>query len=251
MIRYTYHFIEGAIVLKKLLLPILLVSVASCDYEVNKHAKTFKWAAADKYKIQNAVDDNFKNNNPYSEDINKSKENSTRERNLTKEQISDLERAGEKKCKTSFLPVSSSGADPKASLRNAQTIVMADEPQIASIEDWQRARKAENSPEYQDCLANIKKDPLIADLKEKSQKLDDIYDAKRKHDDEVKKKLEKIIDSTIAAYAEKNGFDLIITNQSKDNILYSKDKAVLDVTADVIDVLQKSMAETKQQYPAP
>lgn len=236
--------------IKRLLFSIMLISVAGCDFDF-KYVRSFKWAAVDKYKIQNTVDDEFKDNNPYPEDINKDIESNVRERNLVKDQISELQSEGERKCKLSFLPSSNSTADPQKTFLISQGKVLAEKPQPEPIEDWQRVRKVENSPEYQDCLADIKKDPLIIDLKEKSGKLDAIYDAKRKHDDEVKKKLEATIESAIAVYAEKNGFDLIITNQSNGNVLYSKDKVVLDVTADVIDMLQKNMVATKQQSATP
>lgn len=226
--------------LKKSFILLPLAFIVGCDFDFC-HARTFKWATVDKYKIQNAVADDFKSNNPYPADISKDIDSRVRDRNLLKEQISELETAGQKKCKASVLPKS----DPTTKKLMGNPDVMPSEPHIESIEDWHRERRVENSTEYLDCVAGVKKDQLIIDLKEKSKALDDMYEAKRKHDDATKKKLEKTMDAAVAEYAEKNGFELIISSQSNGTVIYSKDKAVLDVTADVIDAIQRSMTTGK------
>jgi hypothetical protein len=226
--------------LRKALIFLPFVLIVGCDYELG-HARTFKWATVDKYKIQNAVVDDFKNNNPYPAEISKDIDRRVRDRDTLKEQISDLETAGKQKCKASG--TQKTDASPKKTIGSPDA--MPSEPHIESIEDWNRERRLENSPEYIDCMANVKKDQLIIDLKDKVKALDDMYDAKRKYDDSMKKKLEKTIDAAVAEYAEKNGFELIISNQSNGIVIYSKEKAVLDVTADVIDAVQKSIATNK------
>jgi len=227
---------------KKSLSTILFIFLTGCDFDMPQ-LRTFKWAVVDKNKIQASVFEEFKKSNPYPPEINQDADENSRERSFTREQASDLENTAKLKCRAAMLKDSSTKQpNIRSSLGMNAPIALA--PSI----DWEYEQKLKNSPVYQECLNNIKQDPLIADLKDKSRKIEEIFEARRKHDIEVRKIADKAIEVAVTQYAEKNKLDLIVTNQfynNDNNVLYNKNKVILDVTPDVVKNLKDSLTNKK------
>lgn len=237
----------------RMLLPVsLCFFIAGCDDSL-MHIKRFKWATVNESDIQSAVREEFKKNNPYPESIRSNIDDMTHDRRKLQIKIAEMESIWKRKCRASSLLDIESG-DKKSSVNQEENVNklsggvdgFSSEPNIITSTTVRLETKVESSASYQDCMSGAKSDTLMVDLRDKLEVLDKAYDVKEKHDDDVRKKLENTIDLAISDYAEENGFELIIASRSNGNIVYSKNKIVVDVTADIVDYLQKDIAKTLQ-----
>lgn len=228
--------------LKKISFALLLIAVSGCDNMdfARNHSGTekaapptaaaearnnsLKWAVINKSKVQATTHETLKKANPYPKEIDQDLEKASRERSLLQQQVYELDRTAQQKCITE---AAKSATDQQPKLTNEMT-----------------AYGYRNAPAFRECLLNAQKDQLTADLKVKLKKFDELYTQRREHEEGLRKKAEEAIALAIPKYAEQNGYQLIISNQSND-LVYNHDKLVLDVTDDVIDYILKNQLEIK------
>lgn len=225
---------------KKIVLGLFLISIVGCDNidfmrkysgtgtataltQNNSHNSLLKWAVINRSKVISTINENFKKNNPYPKEIDQDFEQTNSDRYLLVQQVSELERTAKQKCVS----------DTANNAANQQSKAMAD----------MSAYGYGNTPAFRECLLNIQKDPLTANLKEKLKKIENLYAQRREYEKQLRKKTDELIALAIPKYAEQNGYQLII-NQSND-LVYNHDKLVLDVTDDVIDYILKNQLADK------
>jgi Skp family chaperone for outer membrane proteins len=105
---------------------------------------------------------------------------------------------------------------------------------IVTPSDPMQIYKAQQNPQYQNCIRELKNDQLVTNLQEKISQIDAIFSARQKHDRLVQEKVTAKIAVIVSNYAEKNNFDLILLNSSN-NIIYNKSKITLDITEAVLN----------------
>lgn len=89
------------------------------------------------------------------------------------------------------------------------------------------------------CLLEIEKDESIIALRKRAEEIEDMKNAKNKFDESIRIKSTEIMKRIIAEYAEDKGIELILELDSNMNsIQYSRNKAYLNVTADVMALIQ-------------
>ncbi|MEQ1545480.1 hypothetical protein, partial [Methyloglobulus sp.] len=117
-----------------------------------------------------------------------------------------------------------------------------------NIEQYPKTNPKLYSSEFNECLDNISKDPLILDLRTQIEKTYEIQNKRRQYESEARKKVEGQVKIILADYAEKNKFQMIINNEYGDNnILYNSDRITLNVTEDVINFVKTNTYKMKAE----
>lgn len=225
--------------LKKILLPLSCLLIAACDIQSLK-PKTFHWATVDKGKIEKTFLALYKTKNPYPDDIKIVGTEVIQQKRELKEQVAQFEDNESRKCKEKIFPEIK--AERLAQLERQKA---GGHPEIVP-DSWARDRAIENSPEYQECLAAIKQDPLYINMKQQTTKLDGIDGARSEHDRKVKAMVDTAVEQAISSYANRNGFDVIIDGRYNSYIAYNKSGTVLDVTDDIVSHIPSELPNTPQ-----
>ena len=244
----------------------LIVSIAlvGCDQLPNNPKDQMKWAVVDKNKIDKFVIEFIKKNNPASAELD-NEEESYRERSKIERQISEIEADATKTC-VSANTSSDKKISPAVSENLAGTIhpspsmnsrgelnINGHYVPLSAISNFPRVTNQDN---YRNCLSNVSKDPLIADLQEQINKLDNLRLARNRYNEEIRKKTAEYTNTILTKYAEANHFELIVGNNSGGGyILYNANKVSLDVTDDVLAFISKIQESTTSvidtNHPAP
>jgi Skp family chaperone for outer membrane proteins len=245
--------------MQKVNFPILLLLLLSACDNISINAKgQIKWAMVDAQKITKALTENFIKNNPYPKELGDENELNSDLSHIQK-QISQLEDSARQKCLNDIssnnkeskskesIPKPSSSSEQGVIHINGHDVPMAAFPNGRSItfEELGVDKYPNTNPQiyssgYKQCVANISKDSLIVDLRGQVEKIYETQTKRRRHEGDVRKKVEDYAKTIIAKYAEKNKFQMIISSNYGDNaILYNVDKVTLNVTDDVISFLSK------------
>ncbi|MCY1395238.1 hypothetical protein D9M71_101790 [compost metagenome] len=194
---------------RPLIVAVATLTLGGCK-DVFQGDSTPDWALINTSKIQAAVREVVKEQNPYPADIDDKYQAKQQEYSRINEQISELKRSSMQRCM---------GQQNGAGARRFEGSV----PQaITSVA----------SPELHACIKSIETDQLILDLKAKAKTFTELEQRRREHDIKVQKIMDETIRQAVATYAVKNDLALIITNEP--SIAYNKANQVLDVTGGVI-----------------
>lgn len=235
----------------------LLVSLVliGCEQLQNHQANQanpkalMKWAMVDKNKIDKSLMELIKKNNPAPAELG-NEEESYRDRAKIERQISEIEGDAEKKCvnantvsdkKNSYSEnTSHAGIAPRAPSMSSSEGGFNINGHYVPLSAINNSPRITNQDNYRECLSNISKDPLIADLREQVNKLDKVRLERKRYEDEIRKKASEYTKLMLTKYAEANSFELIVgNNHGGDYVLYNADKVSLDVTDDVLDFISK------------
>lgn len=85
------------------------------------------------------------------------------------------------------------------------------------------------------CNKAADSDQLVLDLQARIAGLDSLEDQRRRFDQDLAKKAEQALLSATENYATSNGYQLVIAGDA--SIVFNRNKAVVDVTAGVIEYL--------------
>lgn len=211
-----------------LLASVLAMSVSGCDLiDQSKHPQ---WALIDKPKIQAAIIETIRKQNPYPAELDNDYKGQLREYERTNQQVSDLMRSGRQRCLQQNAP------EQARKERNAPDGF----PPMPIALSSSYAGMGRPTPEMQACLQGVEKDQLILDLRAKAEAFNDLQMRRREHDMRVQKIMGEAIDAATERYARANGFKLVLTNES--SIAYNQSEQLLDITPGIIKEIQNAPA---------
>lgn len=180
-------------------------------------------------------------------------EESSRETSKIQNQISQLESDGREKCFDTGINKEKKMIKPGEAItytkpsEGIKTIRNLSDRAIPLSEVMGQPSGSSNN-KIQKCIADISKDPLIADLRVQVNKLYQAQVAKHRHRAEAQKKVDEYVNSAIAKYAEANNFQMIVNNNySSESILYNADKVSLNVTDDVLAFISKTQGSATNE----
>lgn len=221
---------------KVVLIALLASSICACKYKIVEE-NPFTWATADRQKILSLATEYQKK---ISETDAQPGSDLYRDRSNTQMQISQLEQAAKKKCAELYSRADVS-QQKTSTLRSRYRGGELEMPRAhVSFPPFQDPSLSDNL-EYQRCISEINNDQLIADLKQRLRKHEEASDAKRKLEEEMRKKSSDLTDQIISNYAKNNHFDVIVSN-SPGALLFNQDKGSLDVTNDLVRFAQQHLS---------
>jgi hypothetical protein len=193
---------------KRIFVLILMVGLSSCNY-LEDNVYHFKWAEVDSRKLETAIKEIIKEQNPYPQSYALNKTDLQSSTRTLSRQISQLKTEAREKCR-----LEAKADDKKAPIVNRPDIIVQREKILRGGYD-------------QRCLSRIDDDQLIKDLQKQLDDINQITNLQRQHDRAITVASQKEMDNIISDFAT-DKFDLVIDKNSK--VPYNKTGLALDIT---------------------